>query len=457
MGYPGKTYRNETLAELKYAMDLMIQRIEKYQKLIDFYESHTQGNRDSEIKYSSKLKSLHNSAKNYKGKLEGFEQQDIPGRKEAREESLQVWIGANPERSEKYGEVFNNIEVVIAEKKHLQTKMDLLTDWVSSYFGPNMLYIAHQIYRTVEEKEKPDIEREAKFQERNYDLIEDRIVLADRNFDIAVDQTLFLRSLINLQKLSPGEVPGSLEKIMSDAGNSPSPDFISDLYSRSSLIDPDVRKAALGMDLKALLRLNDPFIHIVLDIEKDLSILREQKKLLDLKKNYVSQTFDDLNLAYSKGRIAPDANSTIRFTYGYIKGYSPKDGIYYKPQTSLHGVIEKDQGIFPFNVPDKLKQLYVQKDYGIYTDQSLQDIPVCFLNTTNVTGGNSGSPTLDANGHLVGVIFDMTYESIIGDYYIIPELQRTLSVDIRYILFITEKMAGATHIIRELNLTKSLE
>ena len=455
MGYPGKTYRNETVAEFKYAIDLMNQRIDKYQKNIDFYESYTKGNRETELKYASKLKSLHNSLKNYKGKLEGFEQKNILGIKNTFEESLHVWIKATPEKSEMYEAVFDEMEAVIEEKRVLQKKMDLLTDWVSRYFGSNMLYIAYQIFRTVDEKEKPDMERDAKYQERNYNLITNRVILADRSFYLQADQAFFQKSILNLQNLPPEELPDALEKMLSRADDTASPEYVSDLYKRSTLIDPDTRKAALDMDLKELLSLNDPFIQIARDIEQDLSTMREQKKLLDLKKDYVSQSFAEIILAYRKGRIAPDANSTIRFTYGYIQGYSPKDGVYFKPQTSLGGVIEKDQGKYPFNVPEKLKVLYLEKDYGIYADEKLQSVPVCFLNTTNVTGGNSGSPTLDANGDLVGVIFDMTYESIIGDYYIIPELQRTISVDIRYILFITEKVAGATHIIKELNLSKA--
>ncbi len=153
-----------------------------------------------------------------------------------------------------------------------------------------------------------------------------------------------------------------------------------------------------------------------------------------------------------KGRIAPDANSTIRFTYGFIKGYYPRDAVYYSPQTTLAGVIEKDTGEFPFNVPEKLKNLYKAKDFGPYMDKGLNDIPACFLNTTSVTGGNSGSPTLNAKGEQIGIIFDMTYESVTADYYIVPELQRTISVDIRFVLFVTEKFSGAKHIIKELGL-----
>jgi hypothetical protein len=114
--------------------------------------------------------------------------------------------------------------------------------------------------------------------------------------------------------------------------------------------------------------------------------------------------------------------------------------------------MEKETGEFPFRVPEKLKELYQKRDSGRFEDQVMKDVPACFLNTTNVTGGNSGSPTLNAKGEQVGIIFDMTYESVIGDYYIIPELQRSISVDIRYVLFITEKFSGANHIINELGL-----
>lgn len=112
--------------------------------------------------------------------------------------------------------------------------------------------------------------------------------------------------------------------------------------------------------------------------------------------------------------------------------------------------MEKSAAEPPFRVPDKLKALFKARDFGRYRDAGLDDVACCFLNTTNVTGGNSGSPTLNARGEQVGIIFDMTYESVIGDYIILPELQRSISVDIRYVLFVTEKFSGADHIIKEL-------
>jgi hypothetical protein len=120
--------------------------------------------------------------------------------------------------------------------------------------------------------------------------------------------------------------------------------------------------------------------------------------------------------------------------------------------TTLKGVIEKDTGVFPFAVPAKVKELWKARDFGRYADKALGDIVTCFLNTTNVTGGNSGSPTLNAKGEQIGIIFDMTYESVVGDYFIIPEFQRSISVDIRYVLWVTEMFSGATHLIREMGI-----
>ena len=157
-------------------------------------------------------------------------------------------------------------------------------------------------------------------------------------------------------------------------------------------------------------------------------------------------------LEMNQGKIAPDANATIRFTYGPVKGYRPRDGVVYLAQTTLTGVIEKETGTYPFEVPAKLKELYRGRDLGRFIDKGLNDIATCFINITNVTGGSSGSPTLNANGEIIGLAFDMVYESVIGDYFIVPGFQRVINVDIRYILFIAEKFSGAGYLLEEMGL-----
>jgi hypothetical protein len=198
------------------------------------------------------------------------------------------------------------------------------------------------------------------------------------------------------------------------------------------------------------MELGDPMLELAAELEKEIKELRDKSKELGQKLQDLKQVYLAALLEKHAGRFEPDANSTLRFTYGFFKGYKPRDAVTYGYQTTLGGVLEKETGEFPFSVPAKLKDLHRARDFGRYADENLGDIPACFLNSTSVTGGNSGSPTLNTRGEMIGIIFDMTYESVTADYYIIPELQRTISVDIRYVLFITEKFGGATHLIREL-------
>jgi len=246
------------------------------------------------------------------------------------------------------------------------------------------------------------------------------------------------------------EVPSIFRDIILKKSTESVDEYVDALYAKTTLADPNNRLQYIEMNPVELEKLDDPMIQLAAELEKEMEVLREQNKSLgqehlDLKKAYMEAI-----LKMKDGKIAPDANGTIRFTYGNVEGYRPMDAVRYRPITTVKGVIEKDRGEAPFNVPNKLKELHGAKDFGPYIDTKLNDVPACFLNTTNVTGGNSGSPTLNARGKQVGIIFDMTYESVIGDYFVIPELQRTISVDIRYVLFITDKFSGATQLLKEM-------
>jgi len=329
---------------------------------------------------------------------------------------------------------------------------NILNQMASSYSGSALLSQAYNLYRTVEERGKPDMEREPAYQERNIPLIKMRIQLAERGYDKETDRAFLKHQLKKLTDYPEERIPVALKELIAQKSGEAIDAFVDNLYDNTVLADPKVRLELIDTNLKELMETGDPFIELAAELEKEMKILREESKALrqerqDLKKVYLAGLMEK-----HEGRIAPDANSTIRFTYGFIEGYSPKDAVYYEPQTTLSGVVEKDTGEFPFHVPGKLKELHAAKDYGRYADKKLDDIPTCFLNTTSVTGGNSGSPTLNARGEQIGIIFDMTYESVTADYYEVPELQRSISVDIRYVLFVTEKFSGAHHIIEELGL-----
>jgi hypothetical protein len=450
MGYPGRTYRNHTLSELQFDMDTMLKRIELYKDIIAFFEKAGEGSREIQIKYARLVKGLNNSFKNYQGKIEGMKKISLVDRKKSQEKDFLEWVNKDRKRQKEYGEILGKIQDFMGKYSEYYWKNDLISGFVNPYFGPALIAQGYLVWRTVEEMQKPDMEREPSYQERDLPDIRMRIELAEKGYDLKTDRSYLKYRLKRLFDSDEDQIPTAFKEIVGEHSEKAVDDYVDHLYDKTSLADPKKRLELLDKKPGELLKLNDPILNLAADLEKEMKVLREEKKALDQERLELKNVYVASLREMKQGRIAPDANSTIRFTYGFIEGYYPRDAVYYLPQTSLKGVMEKDTGKFPFHVPEKLKELYKARDFGLYIDKKLKDIPACFLNTTNVTGGNSGSPTLNAKGEQVGIIFDMTYESVIGDYYIVPELQRTISVDIRYVLFITDKFSGAKHIIKEL-------
>ncbi len=450
MGYPGRTYRNYTLSELQFDMDTMLKRMEIYKDTIAFFEKAGEESREIQIKYARLITGLNNSLKNYQGKIEGMGKTSIVDRKKSQEKDFLEWVNKDRERQKKCGEILGKVKNFMQKYSVYYWKNNLLSGLVSSYLGATVLAQGYKVWRTAEERQKPDMEREPSYQERDLPFIKMRIQLAEKGYDLKTDRGFLKYTLKKLFNRPEDQVPAAFKEIIGKHSEKAVDDYVDHLYDKTSLADLKKRLELLDKKPAELMKLNDPILNLAAELEKEMKVLREEKKALDQERLEMKKVYVDSLMKLKEGRIAPDANSTIRFTYGFVEGYYPKDAVYYFPQTALKGVIEKDTGKFPFHVPEKLKKLYTEKDFGPYIDKKLKDIPACFLNTTNVTGGNSGSPTLNTKGEQVGIIFDMTYESVIGDYYIVPELQRTISVDIRYVLFITDKFSGAKHIIKEL-------
>jgi len=452
MGYPGRTYRNYTLAELEFDLKNMKERMEMYKDIIAFFEEAGKDDREIQIKYASLIKGLNNGLKNYQGKLEGIKRINLLKIKKGQQKEFLDWVEKKPERREKYGSALDDISQFMDKYAGYQERNNLLNLTISSYFGSALLSQAYTVYRVVEEREKPDMERESAYQERNIPLIKTRVELAERGYDLDTDRAFFKHQLKKMRDYPEDQVPKALRDLIAKKSDKAVDEFVDHLYDNTVLADPKKRLELLDKSWEDLMEIGDPFIELASEFEKEMKELREKEKALGQERRELKKVYLSGLLEKEEGRIAPDANSTIRFTYGFIEGYSPRDAVYYEPQTTLNGVVEKDTGEVPFRVPEKIKQLHEAEDFGCFEDEKLNDIPACFLNTTSVTGGNSGSPTLNAKGEQIGIIFDMTYESVTSDYYEVPELQRTISVDIRYVLFVTEKFSGADHIIKELGL-----
>jgi len=452
MGYPGRTYRNYALAELKSDQENMAKRIKDIQDLIGFYEAAGKADKEVEIRYAGQVKGLYNGLKNMQGKLEGFVKYDLVAKKAAQEKELVDWIAADPARAKTYGAAPAALDAFLVRQKAFGARSELLNGVLG---GSTILNQAYAIVRAVPELQKPDKDREQAYQERNVPRLKQGIQLAERGYVFATDRELLKWTIKRLKAVHPDAAkwPAPLQGLAAGTEAEVAA-RVDAMYARTSLGDPAKRLDLLGLKPAALAAVDDPFLKLAAGLEQELKGIREESKGMGREGADLKMNFEAAILEMKKGAYPPDGNGTIRFTYGPVLGYQPRDAVHYLPQTTVKGVVEKDTGVFPFKVPAKVKDLWKAGDFGPYADAGLKDVPACFLNTTNVTGGNSGSPTLNAKGEQIGIIFDMTYESVIGDYYILPELQRSISVDVRYVLWVTDRFSGATHIVKEMGLAK---
>ena len=224
------------------------------------------------------------------------------------------------------------------------------------------------------------------------------------------------------------------------------------LLPNTKLTDVEYVKSLMIMSSAEVNKIDDPMLNIAKSIYSENEELRKHNdkfnaEITELRKQYM----EGLRLM-SDDAVYPDANSSFRFTYGDVEGYSPRDAVKYSPFTTLGGAMEKDTGETPFNMPAKLKELYKARDYGKWADPDLNDMPIAFLHTTDITNGNSGSPVLNAYGEMIGIAFDGNLEAMLSDWKFDPAIQRTISVDIRYVMFVTEKYAGADYLLEEMGL-----
>ena len=187
-------------------------------------------------------------------------------------------------------------------------------------------------------------------------------------------------------------------------------------------------------------------------LDKESKVLEDRDKTMGGALQRLSPRFMEAYRLWKGGNLYPDANGTMRLTYGSVKGYVPRDGVVYTYATTLTGVVQKNTGEDPFNCPKELLALHESLDYGKYEDAALGDVPVDFLSTNDITGGNSGSPIMNGKGECIGAAFDGNYESISSDYLFIKATTRSINVDSRYVLFILDKMSGAKRLIAEMKI-----
>lgn len=456
MGYPGSTRRYRESYSVAYNQDIAMPfLIDLYTYQIETLQDAGKSDPALRIKLQSTIFSLSNELKNYEGSVLAMRRANLVEKKRADEAAFNRWLNENPVRKLKYGEVLPALEKAYQELT-ATGKRDLL---LQQMFGASdLLAFASFAQRAAADKEKPEAERNPALGTQGIQRIRGQIAgtLAARN--PTVERELLTYLFRKADELPVGQKIDFLEKRL---GNLQGEDRLRAEENLAREIVDSKRyttfeslSSLLDMSIGQLRELREPLVDFAIELGAEVQRIQLRQQIFNASLARWRPLFLEGMIEMRGTQPYPDANRTLRFTFGEVSGYAPREAISYAPFTTLDGVIEKDTSREPFDVPENLKQLFRARDFGPYATSGSK-IPVDFLSTTDIIGGNSGSPIMNGRGEQVGIIFDGNYEGLGNDFFYNEQKGRAISVDIRYVLFLTEKFGNAGYILKELDIKKS--
>ena len=461
-GYPGRTFRYKTADEVRnYKEFVYPTSVRYYGDVMQILEKAGEKDKAVAIKNSARVKSLANTLKNYTSVNEGFTKNRILESRLEREAKMRYAIGSDPSLA-KYATTLDEIARINAEERKTRER-DAVLAWIAgapsssgfTYRSSPMLTQAFIAYRNSIERTKKDADRMTGYQERDVQRLAQGSERAQRLIEPGSDRAALRYFLEEAAKLPDTQRLEPVDKAVAEAGGIDK--FLDQLYGGTKIASSEERVKMYKETTAQLTARNDSMIRFAAALlpliqaneTRDLGVTGAMSRL---RPGY----FEVLRKT-TGANLYPDANSTLRVTFGNVEGYTPRDATHFTPQTTLSGVVQKDTGEEPFNSPKNL--LAAARDRSKtapYEDPQLRDVPVNFTSTVDTTGGNSGSPTLNAKGELVGLLFDGNYESIDSDFVFNPPMNRSIHVDVVYMLWVMDAVDGADHLIREMGLNPRL-
>lgn len=427
LGYPGRTYRNYPAWFLDYQQNYFLPYNEQlYSNMIGALENLSENDKALELKYAPFIKGLSNAMKNYRGKMLGIRKLELLKKEYEEDRKLKDFIDDNPELEEKYGSLFDELESVYNKLfDNIRPSM-----WLNRlYRFSNVINYADAVLNQIEGKPSNDIN---KIYQR-IDLPFEKVFLKK-----------MLDDALNFSELS------SVDAVTNVVKDTDTETFLNKLFESEFLKEETPDKLINGeINYSEIKPEDDLLLTFAAALKKQKNELNEISAYVDGKLNMLLPQYIEIRKLYEGRSFIPDANGTLRMTYGNIKGYEPRDAVYYKPVTTLEGVIEKSYLGNEYAVPDNLRTAYDKKNFGEFFDASVGGVPVAILYNTDTTGGNSGSPVMNADGELIGLNFDRCFEATINDYAWNDSYSRSIGVDIRYILWIAKYVDNAERVIEE--------
>ncbi len=459
-GYPGRTQRHETYAEVKERTDWALPRyVRRNREMIAILEATTKGQKELEIKAEPRMRGLQNGMKKNEGVLAGLLKGGILARKEAQQKELDAWIEADAQRKKEYGDVLAALGAMQAEAEKTRERDSVLG---GAYMGSTLLSTANQLYRLSLERPKKDLDRDPAFQERNWTRMKEGLERMQRTYDNRLDRPMLRYALLEAaalpaeQRIAPldtlvGFAPG----MSKDEAAKKADAYLDALYAGTKIPEKDVRLGLFDRSTKEILASNDTAIQLAVALHPMMEANREREKANEGKRTRLRPQYMRALLAQRGGLVAPDANSTLRVTFGRVMGVDPRDGMRYLPQTTLQGAVDKHTGEGEFDAPDRMLEAVKALRAGKktpYFDEKLGDVPLDFMSDVDTTGGNSGSAVLNSQGEFVGLLFDGTLETVASDFLFDTEKTRSIQVDSRYLLWVWDAVEGAKNLLDEIGI-----
>ena len=438
-GFPGRTQEYIHSEGVRYIEELGDpHKINLRTLRLDIMSKYQAQSQKVRIQYSSKHANVANAWKKWQGEVKGIKKMKTVQTKQEFEQAFRRWA-----KGGEFDGVVEKLEALYAELEPYTYATDYYNETVRTIEIANLAMSIARLYITGHE----DLV--------NYDSEKGAQIMADfyKDYYLPIDKECFIALMNEYEKNMPEEFKAQYYKDKyAEFGSIEA--WAEHMFSNSIFADPERAAALTAADNDAVI--NDPATEFMNEFLKwyysDILPVTERlnQELQLAYRDYMRGQMVYCRTQRVPKAFYPDANLTLRVAYGHIKGYSPADGTYYRPSSTIKGIMEKDNPeIFDYNIPQRLRDIYAQKDYGRWADET-GEVPVCFIATNHTTGGNSGSPVINADGDLIGLNFDRVWEGTMSDIVFDPEICRNISLDVRYVLFIIDKVADADHLLEEM-------
>lgn len=448
-GYPGRTNRYALAAEFDNTASWTYPVVgQQLKDVIGLIEQAGKQDPDIQVKYASTVASLNNSAKNFDGQLEGFKRINAQATKQADEAAVLAWLKGRGASGRNALAAHDTLVKLLKQTQATQQRDFVLRQFDST----GTVGAAVTLYRLALERAKPNAQRESGYQDRDLPSIEATMKQMERRYVPAMDRQLQQYWLSQYLKLPANQRIAALDQWLGGRDAAAVQAAVGKLDG-TALGSTQARLTWLTADRAAFEASTDPAIQYAVAVTPALLQIEREDKLRTGEQLKARPVYLQALADYRKSRgesVYPDANLSLRITFGNVKGYAPKDGVAYTPFTTLEGGVAKETGADPFDSPKALLDAVKAKRYAWLEDKRLGSVPVNFLSDLDITGGNSGSPVMDAQGKLVGLAFDGNWESVSSNWIFDPAMTRMIAVDSRYLRWIMTEVAPAPQLLKEL-------